>query len=411
MSDASVEMKDLHEAVGGDAVPSAAPGLAGLNIDDTLWALIEALAAARRLSVSAVAVAGLATVLDRISDGPVSIWGVADRPASAIEPVPFGPVKVTIAQRNLVAAAQDAMDQLLHARPAKAADGDPPLWWFEFDGAEDALRGADRSGGQDGCLATASDPIAASASGLIRIVLRPPNAGNAGTLHVAADHAILPAERARSLAQAWQHLMQAALRRPEALLDDLPVASVHDRAKNWPAVPAAVDCALADDPCDMAALFAAIVDRWPDATAIVWPQGSLTFAELDRAADAIAWVLRNRRIGPSDTIALRVSADAPPGSSVLYLCATIIAFRVGCAIMPLRHALRKRSASADLPATIELPAADHLPAWQTRAFSASEGYPCGACMSARHGARATETESTDLFVGTRPRPGAQPLTA
>jgi acyl-coenzyme A synthetase/AMP-(fatty) acid ligase/acyl carrier protein len=328
-------MNDLSAAAAGDTVRSAASAPVGLAIDATLWRQIEALAAARQFPVSAIAVAGMAAVLERISEGPVSLWCVPDRPASRIEPVPPGLVTSSNGQRSLTAAAQDALGQLLDDRQRKAAESGPPLWLFELDDADDALRGAWQSRHRAASLAITADGLDSSAFGLTRITLRPPREGRPGTLVVAADHATVPAERARSLAHAWQCLMQAALRHPDVMLDDLPVAAVHDRAANWPLVHAPAACALADDPPDMAALFAAILGRWPDAAAVVWPQGSLTFAALDRAANAIAGTLRNRGAGPSDTVAVRVAADAPPGGSVLYLCATIAAFRIGCAVMPL----------------------------------------------------------------------------
>jgi amino acid adenylation domain-containing protein len=47
----------------------------------------------------------------------------------------------------------------------------------------------------------------------------------------------------------------------------------------------------------MAALFAAQVARNPDATALVFGTGSVTYAELDRRSNALAWLLRRRGVG------------------------------------------------------------------------------------------------------------------
>ena len=45
------------------------------------------------------------------------------------------------------------------------------------------------------------------------------------------------------------------------------------------------------------ALFAAQVARDPDATAVVFGTGSVTYAELDRRSNALAWLLRRRGVG------------------------------------------------------------------------------------------------------------------
>lgn len=176
--------------------------------------------------------------------------------------------------------------------------------------------------------------------------LRPPDGATQGALLI--DPASIPLERACSLARAFHDLLRLAVRNPEALLDTLPIAATYDRAGNWDCPEPPEHCAMADRPADMAFLFAAITGRWPDAPAIVWPQGRLSFAELDRAADAIAGVLRRRGVTQADTVAVRVAADAPNGSSVLYLCAQIAAFRLSCAVMPLGQQVPQAQAWAQM---------------------------------------------------------------
>ncbi|MFO1028903.1 MAG: non-ribosomal peptide synthetase [Acetobacteraceae bacterium] len=134
---------------------------------------------------------------------------------------------------------------------------------------------------------------------------------------------------------AWLYLMRAAVEQPDARLDALPVAARHHQVANWPDLAPDSDCALADNPADMGALFEAILMRWPHAPAIVWPQGRLTFMQVAAIARAIASLAQSHGISPADTIAVRIAGDAPPGSSVLYLCAQVAAFSLGCAVMPL----------------------------------------------------------------------------
>jgi amino acid adenylation domain-containing protein len=79
----------------------------------------------------------------------------------------------------------------------------------------------------------------------------------------------------------------------------------------------------------VAALFAAQVARNPDATALVFGAGSVTYAELDRRSNALAWLLRRRGVG----------ADMPVGlameRSIDLVAALLAVLKAGGAYLPI----------------------------------------------------------------------------
>src|SRR5689334_5620294 len=64
-----------------------------------------------------------------------------------------------------------------------------------------------------------------------------------------------------------------------------------DRALVWVQHSSAEFTALQDAPSDLAALFDAVVARWPDAKALVSRIGQVTFRELDRSSRTVAATL------------------------------------------------------------------------------------------------------------------------
>jgi amino acid adenylation domain-containing protein len=106
-----------------------------------------------------------------------------------------------------------------------------------------------------------------------------------------------------------------------------PVAGQSGRA---PAA-AGANGARAGYPADatMPALFAAQVARNPGATALVFGAGSVSYAELDRRSNALAWQLRRRGVG-ADT-AVGVAIERGPG----LVTAVLAVVKAGGAYLPI----------------------------------------------------------------------------
>ncbi|MFL5357439.1 amino acid adenylation domain-containing protein [Archangium sp.] len=100
----------------------------------------------------------------------------------------------------------------------------------------------------------------------------------------------------------WQRLLEGLAKRPGARIATLPLLSDEERRKllvEWsgPSHDFPSGTSLHE-------LFAAQVARTPGATAAVFQETSLTYAELDRRANQVAWRLRERGAGPEVLVGL-----------------------------------------------------------------------------------------------------------
>ncbi|HEY0804060.1 MAG TPA: non-ribosomal peptide synthetase, partial [Pseudonocardiaceae bacterium] len=82
-------------------------------------------------------------------------------------------------------------------------------------------------------------------------------------------------------------------------------------------------------PMTLPTLFEAQVARTPDAPAVSWPDGELTYAELDDRANRLAHLLIARGAGPGDIVALQL-----PRSAHIVVAALAVA-KAGAAFLPI----------------------------------------------------------------------------
>jgi|GEM_PF-532178 len=109
------------------------------------------------------------------------------------------------------------------------------------------------------------------------------------------------------MAQHYLGLLTDALARPAVRIDELRLmdgAQVR-QLESWSraAVPAAPAPATR---ATIPALFAAQVARRPDATALIFGRTSLTYRDLDRRSNALAWLLHRRGVGPDTTVGVAI---------------------------------------------------------------------------------------------------------
>ena len=134
---------------------------------------------------------------------------------------------------------------------------------------------------------------------------------------------LLPAAEARLL-ESWSR----ALAENGSGLAAGPIAGQADRA---PDVATGWQRTNAGYPADatIPALFAAQVARNPDETALVFGTGSVTYAELDRRSNALAWLLRRR--GVSTDTRVGVAMERGPG----LIAALLAVLKAGGAYLPI----------------------------------------------------------------------------
>src|SRR5436305_6095336 len=100
----------------------------------------------------------------------------------------------------------------------------------------------------------------------------------------------------------FRALCDSAASSPDRPLSRLSMLSEAERAKvvvSWNAHPQPLPAeeSIKD-------LFEAQVARTPDAPAVVFARETLTFAELNRRANRIAWMLRDRGVGPGTFVGI-----------------------------------------------------------------------------------------------------------
>ncbi|MFZ5638013.1 MAG: non-ribosomal peptide synthetase [Pseudomonadota bacterium] len=130
----------------------------------------------------------------------------------------------------------------------------------------------------------------------------------------------------RRMAGHLLRLLAAALEAPETPVSALPLLTAEERAQidrwNETARP------LPADPT-IAALIAGQVSRTPDAVAVRFGERSMTYAELDRRADAVAHALRDRGVKPGVLVGLYVER------SLEMLIGLVAILKAGGAYVPL----------------------------------------------------------------------------
>ncbi|MDB1088666.1 amino acid adenylation domain-containing protein [Streptomyces sp. ACA25] len=182
------------------------------------------------------------------------------------------------------------------------------------------------------------------------------------------SRALFDAETVEGLARHLTTVLRAAAEAPDAPLSRLPMTDADERsvllaAAHGTTVP------LPDG--TLHALFAAQAARTPDTVAVVDGADAWTYAELDRAANRLAHVLRDRGVGPEHVVALAAER------SVRLVVAVLAVLKAGGAYLPLdgrNPAGRTRAVLAATGAALLLadrdeavPGAEDLPVADLRA--------------------------------------------
>lgn len=208
------------------------------------------------------------------------------------------------------------------------------------------------------------------------------------------------ADRIAAMAAHLEALLAAGIAAPDATAATLPLSG--PPAWNPPAVPVA--------PATLPALFAQAMARDPTAIAVLHRGDAVTYAVLDRRANALAWHLRARGVGPETPVAMALPR------SIGSIVATLAVAKAGGALLPLdpawpqerRAAALRASAASILLDTTDAAEADGPPppdglGAERLAYlaftSGSTGTP--KCIAVRQAAVARLVLKTD-YVAIRP---------
>ena len=135
-----------------------------------------------------------------------------------------------------------------------------------------------------------------------------------------------PSVIAQLLQTATEHLVEALEREPGAVLSTVPVLGEAERQRvllEWNDT--AVDVPAATLP----ALFAQQAARTPDAVAVVFEGGSVSYAELDVRANRLARLLISRGVGPETLVGVVMDR------SVDLVVALLAVLKAGGAYVPV----------------------------------------------------------------------------
>ncbi len=149
-------------------------------------------------------------------------------------------------------------------------------------------------------------------------------AGLRGSITVSAD--LFDPDSAASLAQRWVRVLASVTATPQARLHTVDVLDAGERdlllhGWNDTATPAAA--------LSVVELFERQVASAPDAVAVVADGVALTYAELDTAANQLAYRLIGHGVGPESVVALCLPRD------VRMLTAIVAAWKAGAAYLPV----------------------------------------------------------------------------
>lgn len=329
------------------------------SVGPELWEGLDRFAQTQGVTSFSVAASLFAGLIQDLAGAPTAIWTAGQRRKGAadyttlcnatrlvrLDPILSAqshPDQLGQTARQTMARLFDSLTAPSEARP----NADDPLYLFEVANEAGTLQTLHPELTLGAALTATTQIKSAVPQAALELALVPPIENAAPQLTVTYDAACFTTERMRSLLAAYRdRLAMLATPRSEAA-----PRRHHQLAPHPPTVDPAVLGVLADTPSDMAALFDAILTRWPDHEAARWEGGMIRFAELDEAARGLAAMLQDQGLTDNDVLAFRMAADTPAQNRVLYLAAQIAAFRLNMPLMPLGQQLPAARAQAQIEA-------------------------------------------------------------
>ncbi|HEX6911205.1 MAG TPA: amino acid adenylation domain-containing protein, partial [Longimicrobium sp.] len=174
----------------------------------------------------------------------------------------------------------------------------------------------------------ALSPVTADArTSLFDLTLGVENRGDGLTARIEYATDLFDAATIARMGDHFAHILRSIAAAPDAPLSALPMLSADERARVVDGFNA-TEAAYPADRC-VHDLFADTVARTPDAPAVAWAEGSLTYAELDARANRLARHLRGRGVGPD----ARVGICLERGPEMM--AAVLAVLKAGAAYVPV----------------------------------------------------------------------------
>ncbi|MEU5993623.1 amino acid adenylation domain-containing protein [Spirillospora sp. NPDC047418] len=196
-----------------------------------------------------------------------------------------------------------------------------PLYQVAFDLHDERLT----SGGADLTdLDTYQQSWHVAKTDVTLFMRRRPDGSMVGAFEYAT--ALFDAATVERLARHFVRLLDAVTTDPDAGVDDVDFLTADERellVSGWNRTSAVVP------PVSVCGLFEEQVSRTPDATAVVWDEGCLTYAELDGRANRFARHLQSLGVGPESAVGVQL--DRGPDLVVVLLGV----WKAGAAYVPL----------------------------------------------------------------------------
>ncbi|MGH7735728.1 MAG: AMP-binding protein, partial [Gemmatimonadales bacterium] len=156
-------------------------------------------------------------------------------------------------------------------------------------------------------------------------------AGSGGAVEFRTD--VFDAARIEALIERLERVLMALTAEPTRRLSSVDVLDAGEHARLDEIGNRAVLSAPVGTPASVPVLFAAQVARAPDAVAISFEGRSLTYRELDEAANRLAHLLADQGAGPGQCVALLLSRSAEA------IVAILAVLKTGAAYLPIDPAL------------------------------------------------------------------------
>ena len=152
-------------------------------------------------------------------------------------------------------------------------------------------------------------------------------------LRVEYDTDVFDADSIDTLIKRLQRVLVAMTADPQRRLSSIDVLDAAERARLDGWGNRAVLARPATAPVSIPAVFAAQVARTPDAVAVTFEGRSMTYRELDEAANRLAHLLAGHGAGPGESVALLFSRSAEA------IVAILAVLKTGAAYLPIDPAL------------------------------------------------------------------------